>query len=131
MHSTFSVGSPLMLSQMVWSIKWGQHALQSPQPRHPIYHPKEKVLANEEKPKTKKTKIIEHLEHTTNLKLLCFGKRAFLKYCGVSRYCKILIRKAAPLSFSSEETNVVTPESFSELFLLSNTTTCHFKKRKL
>lgn len=56
---------------------------------------------------------------TTNLKLLCFGNRAFLKYCGVSRYRKIRIRKAAPLSFSSE---LASGESDSPL--LSNTTTC-------
>ena len=63
---------------------------------------------------------------TTNLKLLCLGKRAFLKYWGVSRYRKILIRKAVPLSFSSELFNSVTLWSFTESLLLSKTTTCLF-----
>lgn len=62
---------------------------------------------------------------TTNLKLLCFGKRLFLRYCGVSRYLKILIRKAAPLSYSSESlSSISTLDSSTKVLLLSITITC-------
>lgn len=78
----------------------------------------------------------KNIIHTANLKLLCHGQRVLLRYWGVSRYLKILIKKAEPVSFSSEESGNVKLDSPDELILLSNTTICtnnktHFSVRKI
>lgn len=65
---------------------------------------------------------------TTNLRLLCMGKRLFRRYWGVSIYFKILRRNAAPLSSSCDSSSIVGSEPSTELPLLSNTTTCARKK---
>lgn len=115
---TFPKWTPLVFAQMVWSIKGWQHPLQCATQITKVKHGLIVNKTNE----LQKTQLIagcRKIGPTTNLRLLCIGKRAFLKYWGVSRYCNIRMRKAALLS-SSE---LSTTESLSGLPLLSNTTT--------
>lgn len=105
---TFTILFPLMLTQMVRSIKRWQHTLlidQTTQTKS-----SHKIIFIEEKGLKKSEYTL-----TTYLRSFCLGNRDFLKYCGVSRYFKIRTRKEAPLSLLSAEL-------ISKLLLLSNTT---------